>query len=231
MGILDSAMDYLKAPYEIVGGALGIGADKKKSKKKKVMVNGKEVEVPEGYDESLYNEQLALEDQMSTALEGQYQTALGREKEVAKQEESSVNALRRNAAQALATQRGLVSGGRGLGAARSVAESASGQEAQFRSGFAQQMADAREKAALALSEKTLAQGELLDAKAARAKGPAEAQGEINRIKSQYEGTMYTAMSDYHDMARELNALAASETNPAKAKLYADAADKARRGAL
>jgi hypothetical protein len=108
-------MDIVKSIVEAF-----TGKQKKTAPKatKTVSVDGKNFDVPEGFDASINAQELDIEKQIKAGLLGEEQAAEGMIGEIAKQEDSTINDLRRGAAQALATQRGLVEGGRGLALAR-----------------------------------------------------------------------------------------------------------------
>lgn len=221
-------MDIVKSIVEAF-----TGKQKKTAPKatKTVSVDGKNFDVPEGFDASINAQELDIEKQIKAGLLGEEQAAEGMIGEIAKQEDSTINDLRRGAAQALATQRGLVEGGRGLALARGTANEAATKEASFRSGFASQLGDARQAAAAAKTQRLIEEGKLLGASKERLGSVAKAQANVGEIKSRYEGTLYTSEADFANMAAELDTLAASTTNPAEAAIYATAANKARNNEL
>jgi len=225
--------------FQDIGTAVGdlFGGKKRRARKfsgggqdrEVVTIEGVDYAVPAGFDTSILERELAAEEAIRSGLEGQVAAAGEAVTDVQRQEEASVEALRRGAAQALATQRGLVEGGRGLSLARGTAEQAATKEKLFRSQFASQLADARQKAALARTEAAVEEGKLVEAEKARAGKSQEARSRISDIYSKYEGFVYTSSKDFAKMAKDLEAMAASETNPQAAQMYAAAARKARAG--
>ena len=201
------------------------------TKTKRVVVDGVSYDLPAGFDESIISRELQLEKQIGAGLVGEEKAAQDAVGAVEQQEQSSVDSLRCGAAEALATQRGLVEGGRGLALARGTVNEAATKEAQFRSSFAEQVSNARQNAAAARTQRLVEEGKLLSAEKERMGGAAKAQASINEIKNRFEGTIYTSGEDYKNAAAELDALAASTTNPVEAQAYKAAANKARRGQL
>lgn len=179
----------------------------------------------------IYNRELALEDEILGAMKGQEEAEVAAVGETKKAEGTALQELRRSAAQALAGQRGTVEGGRGVALARGTAAVAGEKAAQISGDFAKQLSDARKSAALAKTERLAQEGKMLEAKKARSAEVADAQNQINSVVSTYQGKVYTSESDYKRMAADLDALAASATNPEVAKLYSEAAGKARAGIM
>lgn len=194
---------------------------------KSITIDGVEYLVPEDFDESVLEKELDIEKGLLGGLAGEEQAAQEAIGEVAKQEGASVASLRRGAAQALATQRGLVEGGKGLALARGTAKEAATKEAVMRSGFAKQLSEAKRQAAAAKTQRLAEEGKLLAAAKERKAGPARAQSNVSKIVVKYEGDVWTSESEYNQMATELEALAASTTNPAEAAVYNKAAAAAR----
>jgi len=193
---------------------------------KKVNVGGVEYVVPMGFDTSIYEQEAAIEKQIREGLLGEEQAAAGAIADIQKQEAASIESLRRGAAQALATQRGLVEGGRGLALARGTAGEAATKEKLFRSQFAEQLSGAKQQAAQAKTQRLLEEGKLLQAEKERAAGAAEAYAAVKGVEVKYRGKVWTSEDDYRQMYRELIALANAETNPAKAQVYINAAARA-----
>ena len=181
--------------------------------------------------DKIYNRELELEKELLASLKGQEaaeQEAIGA---VQKGEGTALQELRRSAAQALAGNRGMVEGGRGTALARGTAAVAGEKAATIESDFAKQISEARKSAALAKTERLAAEGKILEAGKAREAEVADAQNQINSVVATYQGTVYTSQSDFNKMAVDLEALAASATNPKARKAYSDAAGRARAGIL
>lgn len=227
MGIGDSITSGLAS----IGDAFRVGGGGNAMATKTVTIDGVSYQVPEGFDESILSDELGIEKQMVESLKGEEAVAQAAIGDIEKQEGKAVKSLRRGAASALATQRGLIEGGRGLAMARGTAESAATKEGVMRSGFASQLTDAKAKAAAAKTQSLAEQGKLLSAKKGRLAETATAQADINATIVDFEGNVYTSSHDYKKMAEALEAKAASATNPIVAQMYAAAAGKARSGTL
>jgi len=198
---------------------------------KQVTMNGVVYRVPVDFDESIFQGELDIEEQLVEGLKGEVTAAQEGIQEIGKQEEAAVKGLRRGAATALATQRGLIEGGKGLSMARGTAAQAADKEAEFRAGFAKQMSAAKQKAAAAKTQALAEEGKLLSAKKARAGETAAAHADVKAIVTQHEGTVYTSDFDWRQMEDAFNAKANSATNPAVAAIYRTAAQGAKNQTL
>lgn len=194
---------------------------------KQITVDGVTYNVPVDFNADIYSKEIDLENQMRLGLQGEEDAAQENVDLVGTQEAAALGDTRRNAAQALATQRGLVEGGRGLSLARGTANEASITEAKVRSDFATQLGSAKKEAAAAMTQRLAEEGKLLTASKERQALPALAMANIKEVEGRYRGDVFTTKSDYQQMTTELDALAAAATTPQEAAYYSQAANRSR----
>ena len=194
----------------------------KAQNKKTITVNGQQIQVPADFDSSIADKQAALNAQLKESLAGQVTAAEEAVAAVPGAEAASLAELRRRSAQALATQRGLIEGGKGLAAARGTAAEAGLKAGLLKSQFADQLAQAKSDAAGARSSKLVEEGKLLQADKEFKAGTERAKAEVNAVIKKYEGDVFTTSGDRDLMIADLEAKMASETNPLAVKVFADA---------
>jgi len=192
---------------------------------KTVTIEGIEYNVPEGYDPEQFKKQLEIESKIKTGLAETEATARGAIGTLQQEKGSSIAELRRKGAQALATQRGLTSGGRGLSLARSTGKDIGTREASLRSKFARDISEARKEAAATGVTRRVEESKLLEAETARKQSAMAADAEVEGIIADEQGSYFTTKSDRANMVRRLKAKLAQATNPYEAQVYQDAINK------
>jgi len=208
---------------------MGKNSDKAVKQFKSVPTAGGFMHTPEEFDTGIFEKQLGIEDALRKGLKKQEQTAEKAIGRVGEARDVSVAELRRKGAQSLASQRGLVSGGRGLSLARSTGKDIASREALMREGFAKQESDAEQAAADIGVQAKVQEGKLLQAQVARKEAAGVAAAEAENIIADETGSLYTTQADKAEMIRRLREKMNQQTNPYAAKVYGDAINKISRG--
>jgi hypothetical protein len=182
-------------------------------------VDGVDYVVPDNYDPAIFKQQLEIEKAAGLAL-GQQKLAAERAPATLEQSKgASMQDLRRSAAQSLATQRGLVGGGRGLGLARDVAESTGVAAGRLSADYDTRIAQARQEAAAAGLEVATQQGKLLEAQASRKAAGSAAAVDADKVVEDFKGKIFTTKQDRNLMVQALERKRNAATNPEAAQAY------------
>lgn len=189
------------------------------AKTKTIEIGGQTYVVPEGYDPAVFSQQLDIEKQLKEQLDKAALVAEQAVPALEQQEAASVAELRRQAGRALAGSRGLAGGGRGLGLAREVGESAATAEGKIRGQFAEQISGARQQAATTALETMLQKGKLLEAEASRKAAGANADTRAKALIEQYKGTIFTTNEDKRRMVKALEKERDAAINPQAAATF------------
>jgi hypothetical protein len=199
--------------------------------KKTITVGGSTYEVPEGYDPSIYQSQLDIEGRLKEQLQKTKTLAEQAPRSLELEQAASQADLRQQAARALGSSRALAGGGRGIGLARDVAESAGVASGKMRADFADRIAQARQDAAAVGLQTMVEEGKLLEAAASRKAAGANAKSRIDAIIETYKGAIYTTNDDKKRMVRELEKERDAAVNPQAANAFQNAIDNINRGNL
>jgi len=181
--------------------------------KKVTLASGEVIDVPETFDTSLYEQERALQEEVSKGLEEQVRAAREVEPGIRQAGEAALMSARQRAASQLASFRGMGEGGRGAALGRGAAATASIAEAGIRGETEMAAREARGAAAAAKTEADLAKKAILDAQKAEGTEAAQAEADAQAIVEQNTGTVYTDSDDIKKMRRSLAAKRDAATNP------------------
>jgi hypothetical protein len=180
---------------------------------KQILVNGVKYNVPSNYDPAIFSNQLEIEKSAGLALEQQGKAAAEAPGILTASKATSEAQLRQDAARALAAQRGLVGGGRGLGLARDVAQSTGIAAGKMAADFDTRINESRQAAAATALDVAVGQGKLLEAAASRKAVAAAADTRAASIVEKYKGSIYTTKDDKNNMIKALEKERDSAINP------------------
>jgi len=186
---------------------------------KHVQIDGVEYYMPEGYDQKQFMKQLELEKGIVGGLAETEEAARGAIGSLEAEKGSSITELRRQGAQALATQRGLTSGGRGLSLARSTGKDIGTREASLRSKYAKDISAAKKEAAATGVSRKVEESKLLEAQTARKESANVARTEVEGIIADEQGSLWTNQADRDRMVKRLRSKLAAASNPYEAEVY------------
>lgn len=190
-----------------------------------VLIEGQQYTVPEGYDPAEFKKQMELEKGIFSGLKETETAARGAVTELEKGRGANVTELRRKGAQALASQRGLVTGGRGLGLARSTGKDIATREATLRTRAGKEISEARKVAAATGVASKVEESKLLEASAARKQSASVAEAEVEGIIVDEQGSLWTNQDDRNRMVKRLKEKLSQATNPYEAEVYQKAINK------
>ena len=185
--------------------------------------------LPDSFDPAIYENQLAIENQLQGSIQQGIQAAEQAPGELQRAQGASLLDMRRDAARTLQATRGLGTSGRGLGIARDVGIATDTKSAALRGQYATDISQARQEAAAAKTAGLIEQGKLLEAQASRKAAGSRATQRAQEIMQKYAGTIYTTASDRNRMVQDLQAELAATTDPQAAMVLQNAIDGVKSG--
>lgn len=209
------AYRVVQAGVDIVEGDYDKKKDTTKGRKTKQVTldTGEVVEVPEGFDTTLFEQEKALRGDVLAGIEEQVKTAAGAEGAVRGAGEASLLSAKQRAATQLASYRGLGEGGRGAALGRGAAAAANVAEAAIRGETEQAAQEARTALAQARTEAALAKKAIIDAQKQEETAVATATADAQAIVEANTGYVYTDSDDIKQMKTQLTAKRNAATDP------------------
>lgn len=186
---------------------------KARKTKKVTLQTGEVIDIPEGFDTTLFEQEKALRGDVMSGIEGQVKTAEGVEGAVRGAGEASLMSAKQRAAGQLASFRGMGEGGRGAALGRGAAAAANITEAGIRGETELAAQEARTGLSQARTEAALAKKAVIDAQKQEATAVASATADAQAVIEANTGNVYTDSDDIKQMKLQLTAKRDAATDP------------------